>query len=64
MRRKRLLRRLSPVHLPERIPARGHLLSSEKAKREAKDIQVINAHARRLNNEAADTLEYQAGLMP
>ena len=31
----------------------------EKARRDAKDAEIINAHAGRLNREARDVLEYQ-----
>lgn len=40
--------------------SRAYLARLEKAKREAKDIAIINARAGRLNREAADVLEYQA----
>ena len=39
--------------------SRAYLARLEKAKREAKDIEIINAHAERLNEEAMDVLEYQ-----
>jgi metal-responsive CopG/Arc/MetJ family transcriptional regulator len=39
--------------------SRAYLARLEKAKREAKDIQIINANAERLNDEAMDVLEYQ-----
>jgi len=39
--------------------SRAYLARLEKAKREAKDIQIINANADRLNQEAMDVLEYQ-----
>ena len=39
--------------------SRAYLARLEKAKREAKDIQIINANADRLNEEAMDVLEYQ-----
>jgi len=39
--------------------SRAYLARLEKAKREAKDIQIINANADRLNDEAMDVLEYQ-----
>jgi metal-responsive CopG/Arc/MetJ family transcriptional regulator len=39
--------------------SRAYLARLEKAKREARDIQIINAHADRLNKEAMDVLEYQ-----
>lgn len=39
--------------------ARAYLRRLEKTRREAKDVQLINARARRLNQEAQDVLEYQ-----
>ena len=39
--------------------SRAYLARLDKAKREAKDIEIINAHADRLNEEAMDVLEYQ-----
>lgn len=39
--------------------SRAYLARLEKAKREARDIAIINAHADRLNAEAMDVLEYQ-----
>lgn len=39
--------------------SRAYLARLEKAKREAKDIEIINANADRLNEEAMDVLEYQ-----
>jgi len=39
--------------------SRAYLARLEKAKREARDIQIINANADRLNKEAMDVLEYQ-----
>jgi hypothetical protein len=38
---------------------RLRLLAREKIKRERRDIQVINAHSRRLNAEAMDVIGYQ-----
>ena len=38
---------------------RAYLARLEKARREAKDAEIINAHAGRLNREAMDVLEYQ-----
>jgi len=38
---------------------RASLARLEKAKREARDTQIINRHAARLNQEAMDVLEYQ-----
>lgn len=39
--------------------SRAYLARLEKAKREARDIEIINAHADRLNEEAMDVLDYQ-----
>jgi len=39
--------------------ARSYLARIRKAEREAKDIEIINANAERLNQEAADVLDYQ-----
>ena len=39
--------------------SRAYLARLQKAKREARDIQIINAHADRLNEEAMDVLAYQ-----
>ena len=39
--------------------SRAYLLRLEKAKREANDIDIINAHADRLNEEAMDVIKYQ-----
>ena len=39
--------------------SRAYLARLEKAKREARDAEIINAHADRLNEEAMDVLEYQ-----
>jgi len=39
--------------------SRAYLARLEKAKREARDIEIINAHADRLNREATDVLQYQ-----
>jgi len=39
--------------------ARAHLARLEKARRAARDIEIINRHADRLNQEARDVLEYQ-----
>ena len=36
-----------------------YLESLEKQARDRKDIEIINRHAKRLNREALDTLEYQ-----
>ena len=39
--------------------ARAYLARLEKAEREARDVEIINANADRLNAEAMDVLEYQ-----
>lgn len=39
--------------------ARAHLARLEKLRREARDAEIINDNADRLNAEAADVLEYQ-----
>jgi hypothetical protein len=39
--------------------ARAYLCRLEKAKREARDIEMINRNAERLNAEARDVLGYQ-----
>jgi metal-responsive CopG/Arc/MetJ family transcriptional regulator len=41
---------------------RALLEAKARAARNAKDIEVINRHADRLNDEAADVLEYQVKL--
>ena len=38
---------------------RAYLARLEKARSEAKDAEIINANADRLNREAMDVLEYQ-----
>ena len=38
---------------------RAYLARLEKARSEAKDAEIINANAGRLNREAMDVLEYQ-----
>jgi metal-responsive CopG/Arc/MetJ family transcriptional regulator len=38
---------------------RAYLARLEKARSEAKDAEIINANADRLNREATDVLEYQ-----
>jgi len=37
-----------------------YLARLQKAAREARDVEIINRNADRLNAEAADVLEYQA----
>ena len=39
--------------------SRAHLARLEKSRREAKDAEIINRRAARLNQEAMDVLEYQ-----
>jgi len=39
--------------------SRAYLARLEKARREAKDAEIINRNATRLNQEAMDVLEYQ-----
>jgi metal-responsive CopG/Arc/MetJ family transcriptional regulator len=39
-----------------------YLARLDQSERDRKDIAIINRHARRLNREALDTLEYQ--MMP
>ncbi|HUE01300.1 MAG TPA: hypothetical protein VMR62_17120 [Bryobacteraceae bacterium] len=39
--------------------ARAYLAHFERAKREARDIEIINRNADRLNAEALDVLDYQ-----
>jgi metal-responsive CopG/Arc/MetJ family transcriptional regulator len=39
--------------------ARAYLARLERARREARDIEIINRNAGRLNAEAMDVLEYQ-----
>ena len=39
--------------------SRAYLRRLEKAKRDARDVEIINANADRLNEEAMDVLEYQ-----
>jgi metal-responsive CopG/Arc/MetJ family transcriptional regulator len=37
-----------------------HLRDRARAQRDARDIEIINRHAEKLNREAEDVLEYQA----
>ena len=58
-----LLRRLDQVDrnrsaLLERA-AVAYLAGLEKARRDRKDLEIINRNAKRLNREAIDTLGYQ-----
>ena len=39
--------------------SRAYLARLEKAWRDANDVRILNARARRLNQEAQDVLEYQ-----
>ncbi len=41
---------------------REMLAARERSERDARDIEVINRHADRLNAEAADVLDYQVKL--
>jgi|HubBroStandDraft_6_1064221.scaffolds.fasta_scaffold3160072_2 metal-responsive CopG/Arc/MetJ family transcriptional regulator len=40
--------------------SRVYLASLERARRNARDLEILNANADRLNAEASDVLEYQA----
>ncbi len=40
--------------------SRVYLASLERARRNARDLEILNANANRLNAEAADVLEYQS----
>jgi metal-responsive CopG/Arc/MetJ family transcriptional regulator len=42
--------------------SRAYLASLERARRNAHDLQILNANADRLNAEAMDALEYQVDL--
>jgi metal-responsive CopG/Arc/MetJ family transcriptional regulator len=42
--------------------SRVYLESIERARRDARDLEILNANADRSNAEAADALEYQAQL--
>lgn len=39
-----------------------HLRARARAERDARDLEIINRNAERLNREALDVLEYQAPL--
>ena len=41
---------------------REMLAARQRADRDARDIEIINRHADRLNDEAADVLDYQVKL--
>jgi metal-responsive CopG/Arc/MetJ family transcriptional regulator len=41
---------------------REHLRQRARARRDARDLEIINRNAERLNREALDGLEYQAPL--
>jgi metal-responsive CopG/Arc/MetJ family transcriptional regulator len=41
---------------------RDHLRQRARAQRDARDLEIINRNAERLNREALDGLEYQAPL--
>ncbi len=40
--------------------SRAYLARLERAQREARDAEIINANAERLNHEAMDVLDYQS----
>ena len=40
--------------------SRVYLASLERARRDSRDLQILNANADRLNAEAMDALQYQA----
>jgi metal-responsive CopG/Arc/MetJ family transcriptional regulator len=42
--------------------ARAYLAALERARRNQRDLRILNANADRLNAEAADVLSYQAPL--
>jgi len=42
--------------------SRVYLASIERARRNARDLQILNANADRLNAEAMDALQYQVDL--
>ena len=42
--------------------SRAYLASLERARRDARDLAIINANADRLNEQAAEALEYQTAL--
>jgi metal-responsive CopG/Arc/MetJ family transcriptional regulator len=39
--------------------SRAYLAGMRNARRDARDVRIINANAKRLNREAEDVLEYQ-----
>ena len=39
--------------------ARAYLSALDRQRRDARDLEIINRNARRLNREAADVLQYQ-----
>jgi metal-responsive CopG/Arc/MetJ family transcriptional regulator len=39
--------------------SRAYLATLEKTRRDARDLEILNTHAERLNAEAADVLKYQ-----
>ena len=49
---------------PEEIPVEDEPVQSESGKRDrnARDLEIINQNAERLNEEALDTLNYQVEL--
>ena len=40
--------------------SRAYLARLEKLKREQRDVEIINAHSRRMNAEAMDVISYQS----
>jgi metal-responsive CopG/Arc/MetJ family transcriptional regulator len=42
--------------------SRAYLASLERARRNARDLEILNANADRLNAEAVDALKYQVDL--
>jgi metal-responsive CopG/Arc/MetJ family transcriptional regulator len=40
--------------------ARAYLASLERTRRDARDLEILNTNAERLNAEAADVLTYQS----
>ena len=42
--------------------SRAYLASLERARRDARDLGIINANADRLNEEAEDALDYQTAI--
>ena len=42
--------------------SRAYLASTERMERDARDLEIINRNAKRLNREAMDALKYQKPL--